>query len=114
MLFWISFAGEKDGFLGAVIVEAGSVPEALKEATRRGLNPRGEALVCEIPPDGEIHARGHVNQLMLLPEIERLFGPKCDSRELLEVAGEHAGLVCEGCNTVLRLARLTRFLLSQH
>lgn len=46
--YYILFVVPKKN-LGATSVQATSIEDALAEATRRGLNPGGEALVIEVP-----------------------------------------------------------------
>ena len=48
--WYLSFATQTD-FLGGVIVQGGSVIEATKEAWRLGINPGGEVLGVEVPPE---------------------------------------------------------------
>lgn len=48
MWWWLSFR-DKRSFLGACAVEADSDKAALREATKRGLNPGGEVLIIDIP-----------------------------------------------------------------
>jgi hypothetical protein len=49
--FYISFARAKaeGGFLGGTVVQADDALSALTEATRRGLNPGGEAQIIRVP-----------------------------------------------------------------
>ena len=50
--FYISFATDYE-FLGGTVVEAMDYEGALAEATRRGLNPGGEAAIVCVPPEAE-------------------------------------------------------------
>jgi hypothetical protein len=94
-LFYISFARAKaeGGFLGGTVVEADDAPGALAEATRRGLNPGGEAQIVRVP-DANVNA----------PTIRALHNRLASKAELLargENRGgyhEHAEVVCDDCN----------------
>ncbi len=72
-LFWLSFCDDKS--LGAAIVEGADLLEAIKTAHRLGINPGGQVLSVQIPPEQEEGARRYRNRLMQRPEIERIFGP---------------------------------------
>jgi hypothetical protein len=63
--FYISFAA--DHFLGATVVQAQDEASALAEATRRGLNPGGEAAIIHVPPE----ARQNPDMLAM---VNRLVG----------------------------------------
>lgn len=92
MLLWLSFCdGERPQgtqFLGVAIVEVpyrGDVEETVRagitKTHRLGINPGGEVLTFEIPPEGEERARSHADRLMQLEEIERVFGPSATPAE---------------------------------
>jgi hypothetical protein len=49
-LFYISFATDVE-FLGATVIDGLSETSALDIATNLGLNPGGQAVVLELPPD---------------------------------------------------------------
>jgi hypothetical protein len=48
-LYWLSFASETTGFLGACVVEADDTEEAIKAAWRQGINPGGWVCVNAAP-----------------------------------------------------------------
>lgn len=47
--FYLSFVKDEQ-FVGATIVEADDVEEAVTLAWRRGVNPGGEVMILKIPP----------------------------------------------------------------
>jgi hypothetical protein len=101
MLYWVSFAGEGPGdFRGVVIVEACTFEGAVNEATRRGLNPGGEAAIFEVPTAAHRHqAWPYRNRLLQKPEIEQIFGlAAADVNDVLKAAGDRGALLCTKCN----------------
>jgi hypothetical protein len=93
--FYISFARAKadGGFLGGTVVQADDAPSALAEATRRGLNPGGEAQIIRVPDE-------NIEQ----PTVVALRNRLASKAELL-ARGEHRGgyheraqVVCDDCN----------------
>lgn len=51
-LFYISFASETV-FLGATCVRAESELDAVRRTWSMGINPGGEAMICEVPVEAE-------------------------------------------------------------
>lgn len=49
-LFWLSFAGE-EGFRGVVLVDADDFLTAHLQTVFAGINPGGEVIGHELPPD---------------------------------------------------------------
>jgi hypothetical protein len=99
MLYWISFASETAGCLGVAIVEANSLTGAVKEATRRGINPGGQAAVFECPTAHDRQmAWPYRNRLLSRDEAVRIFGPPGDANATLEAAGDRAAVICDHCN----------------
>mgnify|MGYP001434113113 CR=1 FL=1 len=100
MTHWfISFATD-DGFLGATVVAAEDDAGALEEATRRGLNPGGEAVIIQVPPEADGGA-----------DMTRLLNRLADKEEMLAHGGKRIGdmsdderarldasFVCDKCN----------------
>jgi hypothetical protein len=93
--FYISFARAKadGGFLGGTVVQADDAPSALAEATRRGLNPGGEAQIVRVPD-------ANINN----PTVVALRNRLASKAEML-ARGENRGgyheraeVVCEDCN----------------
>jgi hypothetical protein len=93
--FYISFAkAKKDGgHLGSTVVEASDPDGALAEATRRGLNPGGEAQIIPVPARNNNH-----------PEIVPLRNRLVSKAELARTGGIRGGyhknssVVCQECN----------------
>jgi hypothetical protein len=93
--FYISFARPKSqgGFLGGTVVQADDAAGALAEATRRGLNPGGEAQIIPVPPNRTEH-----------PDLVALRNRLAGKAELLArgatVGAQHeaAEFVCDDCN----------------
>jgi hypothetical protein len=94
--FYISFARAKvdGGFLGATVVQAKNSAGAFAEATRRGLNPGGEAQIIPVPPENIEH-----------PDIVPLRNRLASKAELLARGGvkgggyhENSEVVCQDCN----------------
>jgi hypothetical protein len=99
MLYWISFASET-GFLGVVIVESTSLKGAFREATRRGLNPGGEAAVFQIPTARHRqYAAPYRNRLLSRAEVAAVFGPSADVKQVLQAAGGRGAVICAKCNS---------------
>jgi hypothetical protein len=91
--FYISFADRK-GFRGGTVVQAKDAPGALAEATKRGLNPGGEAQIIRVP-----------NANIENPNIVALRNRLADRNEMLTQREGHAGMrhpkgtfVCDDCN----------------
>ena len=100
--FYISFATD-EGFRGATVVEAHDAEDAFDEATRRDLNPGGEAAILEIPPDIVSNPDMMAMRNRLVGKDEMLAnGAKrqADCSEEIQDAFEAAATrVCAGCNT---------------
>jgi hypothetical protein len=99
-LWYISFAGN-EGFRGATVVEARSVEGAHVEATRRDLNPGGEAAILPVPPGHEEKARAYLNRLVSEGELIADGGKKNvdlppETQEALSAAAHH---ICQECNS---------------
>lgn len=104
-IFWISFASEAFGALGAIILEADSATHALARTKELGINPGGEAKIIPMPADepeldlfprealispSELRYRGYRSQLQM-SETERAEIRRID-REIGVVT------LCEDCN----------------
>lgn len=93
--FYISFAlpKNKGGHLGSTVVEATSPAGALIEASRRGLNPGGEAQIIPVPPERSEH-----------PDLVPIRNRLASKTELMARGGykggyhENSAVVCEPCN----------------
>lgn len=92
-LFYISFANRSKGFLGGTVVQAQDAAGALEEATRRNINPGGEAQIVEVPPQ-------NINNPTVVALRNRLA-----SKDELIARGEtrrgyhqRADVVCDDCN----------------
>lgn len=100
--FYISFATGA-GFLGATIVKADDAQDALVEASFRGLNPGGEAMIIEVP-----------DRIEAEPDFKMLFNRLASRAELAasgarrkadlppalnETIEDAAEFVCADCNT---------------
>lgn len=100
--FYISFASEERGFLGATVVEGKNEKRALRAASRLGLNPGGEAAIFRWPPEDEGNAemRSMLNRLVGKEELLANGGKrKADlSEELQDRFESEAVFVCEACN----------------
>jgi hypothetical protein len=97
-LWYISFADD-GGFRGATVVEAKDAKSALAEATRRGINPGGEAKMLPAPDIAE--AKAMLNRLVLEDEMRALGHVKAkelapDVADAFDAAAEH---VCQDCNS---------------
>jgi ABC-type proline/glycine betaine transport system ATPase subunit len=72
--FWLSFCDpdkpEGERFLGAAIVEATDLREALKVTWRLKINPGGEVLSVEIPDDVTLEPNDCMNRLLTKAEAE--------------------------------------------
>ena len=93
--FYISFARTKaeGGHLGSTVVQATNAESALVEATRRGLNPGGEAQIVPVPPDRNEH-----------PDLVRCRNRLVSKAELMAASDgysrgyhENSAVVCEEC-----------------
>lgn len=100
-LFYLSFATD-EGFQGATVVCADDAQDAVIEASFRGLNPGGQVMVVEIPP--EIESK---------PDVVMLFNRLAGKEEMMAAGGmrlgdlpedaqdilqEMADVICEDCN----------------
>jgi len=99
-LWYISFAAG-EGFRGATVVEARSSEGAHAEATRRNLNPGGEAAILPVPPRHEGEARAYLNRLVSLEELIADGGKRVDdlppkTAEAIHAAADH---ICQECNS---------------
>jgi hypothetical protein len=77
-LYWMSFADpdkpKGQQFLGAVILEASSLSDAIQETWRKGINPGGEVVFLEIAPDKEYLCPPETrNALLSREELTRHF-----------------------------------------
>lgn len=70
--WWISFADGR-GFLGACIVSAFGMVDAVKQAHLLGINPGGQALGREVPPGVEV-PDGAKKRLLSRDDIVTYFG----------------------------------------
>lgn len=68
--WYLSFASEA-AFLGGVIVEAASKVGAVRQASRLGINPGGEALVMAISDDDPLPAPEFRNRLLTVEDLRR-------------------------------------------
>jgi hypothetical protein len=93
--WYISFARAKaeGGFLGGTVVQADDAPGALAEATRRGLNPGGEAQIVRVP-DANIENETIVALRNRLASKAELLA----RGEHRTGYHEHAEVVCADCN----------------
>lgn len=101
-LFYISFATDA-GFRGATVVRAENEQDALVEASFRGLNPGGEALILGIP-ESEANNPDMVsmlNRLVGADEMRAQGASKLRDQPLAirERAQHEATFVCEIHNT---------------
>jgi hypothetical protein len=87
--FYLSFADDT-GSLGGTIVEAENNMSAVREATRLGINPGGEAAIIRVPEPYPPHLLGYLNRLVSREELLRDGGRK--------LSNECALIVCEECN----------------
>jgi hypothetical protein len=71
--WYISFADD-DGFLGGVVIKGKGFTSAIMASHRLGINPGGEAMGIEIPPDHE-PPESAVGRLLSRAEVESFFGP---------------------------------------
>lgn len=99
-LWYISFAAS-EGFRGATVVEARSAEGALAEATRRNLNPGGEAGILSVPSKHEKEARAYLNRLVSEDELLSDGGKKTTDLppEIREAFHDAAHHVCQECNS---------------
>ena len=99
--FYISFANDSE-FLGGTVVEASSAEDALTEATRRGLNPGGQAAVLLIPQEVEKDAEMSAlfNTLRTADEMLAFGAEKVINLDIQEKAAfeDQASVVCDDCN----------------
>lgn len=102
MIFWLSFCDSNRPkgrqFLGAAVVEANDLAEAITKSWPEGCNPGGEVLSAEIPKPEYARVRPHLNRLMQREELERLFGECMSPDEIAETVD--ASRVCPACNGV--------------
>lgn len=101
-LFYISFSTETD-FLGATIVSGLHEDDALIQATKKGLNPGGQAAIILIPqealgsPDVNIMSDRLMSKEDMIKEIPsvRYADMSEEQQALFEV---NAVVICEKCN----------------
>lgn len=103
MSYWyISFATDETGFLGATVVQADNVNLAIAEATERGLNPGGEAAIFEVPDDAVNNpdVQALINRLANKAEMIAQGGKRLGdlSEEVQATANIMADVVCADCN----------------
>jgi hypothetical protein len=99
-LWYLSFASDDHGFLGATVVEADDAEAAVGRATRIGLNPGGEVAIVPVPQEAEPEARKLLNRLASEAELRGEHGGK-KVKEMSEEERAEFGLttvVCESCN----------------
>jgi hypothetical protein len=90
--FYISFASEA-GHLGSTVVEANDEDSALAIATKRGLNPGGEAMIVPVPAKFADKPGTVWMRYRLCSEAEMMaHGPVSHGRQ------KNATYVCELCN----------------
>lgn len=91
MMHWLSFAdgerSEGQQFLGACVVEAPSFLLAVFRTYELGINPGGEVMGIEIPPECEDKFRAHLNKLMGIQEWEAATGDPCVLASSIETEG---------------------------
>lgn len=100
--YWLSFADD-ERFRGAAIVEAPHLWAALPEANRRGLNPGGECLAMEIPPEHVEEARVYRNRLITDGRELARFGEPSTHEQyetLVQESPDVAFRVCARCNSI--------------
>jgi len=89
MIFWLSFCDPErpkgTQFLGASLVEADDLEQAIRTAHRVGANPGGEVMSMEVPQRTWGGCRPHLNRLMQREELEKIFGPAVDLDEMSEL-----------------------------
>lgn len=78
-LFYISYATDEN-FLGATVLESNDHISVLKEATKHGLNPGGQAAVFELPYEA-----------LEAPDIRMMQGKLVSKEELLSMGGIRHG-----------------------
>jgi hypothetical protein len=71
--WYLSFAG-RDGFLGAVVVEAPGANAAILHAKALGCAPSDDVAVMPIPPEATPDPT-FCNRLLTKAEVERFAGP---------------------------------------
>jgi hypothetical protein len=102
MLWYISFATER-AFLGATIVEANTIEDALDETRRLGINPGGEAAMIALSDDAKPHPMTQFMMNRLRSKMEMAtFGPLVRSGDMTAEEREafegRATFVCNDCN----------------
>lgn len=81
--WWLSFA-EDSGFRGVVIIRARDQIEGIKIAWRLGINPGGQVVGFELPPEQQREVpQEAVGRLLQRPDIEALF-PQWHCKSLKE------------------------------
>lgn len=70
-MFWLSFADD-EGFLGACLVEAADMVDAVTRTHLQGINPGGEVKIVGPIPPGTMPESYPVGRLLAKAEIERL------------------------------------------
>jgi hypothetical protein len=78
VIYWLSFCDlrrpEGGQFLGAALIEADSLGQALTLAWENDCNPGGEVAALEIPAHQHPRCRQHLNRLMSREELDDVFG----------------------------------------
>src|SRR5258707_14820776 len=90
--YYLSFASDR-GFLGAVIIRAHGITDAMMRCNARGINPGGEIRAMPIPDDAPLPTE-HCNKLLSLADLEAIFGPT----GLVHADGSGADRVCSTCS----------------
>jgi hypothetical protein len=108
MLFYLSFASdEKGGFLGAAVIEADSLMQAVENSNHLGINPGGEVVAYDVTAFECPYPK---NVLMSADDMalidggpgKRLGDMSEDERAACE--RYQTGMVHESCNDALRVA----------
>jgi hypothetical protein len=86
--WWLSYAGEQ--FLGAVLVEARSPPEAMLVSKLLGCDPGGEVLGCEVPGHVGPPPAGYANRLLSKEELDAMQAIWTPDEPGLKTLGEYA------------------------
>ena len=99
-LFYLSFA-DNSGFLGAIITEADSVPDAVNRTTEMKTNPGGEVLAYDVTLYSCPYPKDRLLSLEEMAVIDGGPGKKLsqmteDERESCQA--HEAGMVHEQCN----------------
>jgi hypothetical protein len=70
-IWYLSFA-TTERFLGAAVIEAHEMLDAVAEAHRLGINPGGEVLGVPVPEEHEAEARTVMNRLLSRADMVKL------------------------------------------